>query len=513
MPSYLTPGVYVEEVQSGARPIEGVGTAVAAFVGFAGTGPFHQPTLVTNWDQYVQTFGTFTADTYLTHAVYGFFANGGGAAYIVRIGGPAQGASESAAPGAVGQAPAPVALGGFLVSAKSGTSADLSVEIADPEGENPPEDRFRLLVRQAGKVVESYDVSTRKNVKGYLVTQARDSQLIQVAEQPGEAQSRPEKQTVALAPAAPAPGSGVARLDASEYVGDTAARTGFAGLEAIDEITMVAVPDLMSAFERGEIDAEGVKTVQLAVISHCEQMGDRVAVLDTPPGMNAQRVRTWRNDDAGYDSRYATLYYPWVKVFDPASGRNSLVPPSGHVAGVWARSDGERGVHKAPANEVIRGAVDLEIRLSKGEQDLLNPIGVNCVRAFPGRGIRIWGARTLSSDPAWRYLNVRRLFNYLEESILLGTQWVVFEPNDDRLWSSIRRNVTAFLTEEWRRGALFGRTAEEAFYVRCDRSNNPQESIDLGQVVCEIGVAPVKPAEFVVFRLAQFSDSTSLIDE
>ncbi|MFD4274550.1 phage tail sheath family protein [Streptomyces cyaneofuscatus] len=515
MPSYLTPGVYVEEVQSGARPIEGVGTAVAAFVGFAETGPFHQPTLVTNWDQYVQTFGTFTADTYLTHAVYGFFANGGGAAYIVRIGGPAQGASGATAPGAVGQAPAPVALGGFLVAAKSGTGADLSVEIADPEGENPPEDRFKLLVRQAGKVVETYDVSTRKNVKGYLVTQARDSKLVQVTEQPGTAQSRPEKQTVALAPAPASgtPGSGVARLDASEYVGDAAARTGFGGLESIDEITMVAVPDLMSAFQRGEIDAEGVKTVQLAVISHCEQMGDRVAVLDTPPGMNAQQVRNWRNDEAGYDSRYATLYYPWVKVFDPAAGRNSLVPPSGHVAGVWARSDGERGVHKAPANEVIRGAVDLEIRLSKGEQDLLNPIGVNCVRAFPGRGIRIWGARTLSSDPAWRYLNVRRLFNYLEESILIGTQWVVFEPNDDRLWSSIRRNVTAFLTEEWRRGALFGRTAEEAFYVRCDRSNNPQESIDLGQVVCEIGVAPVKPAEFVVFRLAQFSDSTSLIDE
>ncbi len=393
MPSYLTPGVYVEEVQSGARPIEGVGTAVAAFVGFAGTGPFHQPTLVTNWDQYVQAFGTFTADTYLAHAVYGFFANGGGAAYIVRIGGPAQGASDSTAPGAVSQEPAPVALGGFLVAAKSGTGADLSVEIADPEGENPPEDRFKLLVRQAGKVVETYDVSTRKNVKGYLVTQARDSKLIQVTEQPGTAQSRPEKQTVALAPAPASgtPGSGVARLDASEYVGDAAARTGFGGLESIDEITMVAVPDLMSAFQRGEIDAEGVKTVQLAVISHCEQMGDRVAVLDTPPGMNAQQVRTWRNDDAGYDSRYATLYYPWVKVFDPASGRNSLVPPSGHVAGVWARSDGERGVHKAPANEVIRGAVDLEIRLSKGEQDLLNPIGVNCVRAFPGRGIRIWG--------------------------------------------------------------------------------------------------------------------------
>ncbi|AJP04352.1 tail protein [Streptomyces cyaneogriseus subsp. noncyanogenus] len=515
MPTYLTPGVYVEEVQSGARPIEGVGTAVAAFVGFAEAGPFHTPTLVTSWDQYTQQFGGFTEGTYLAHAVYGYFANGGGAAYVVRIGGSAEDSSAPAADGTGrGQqagAPRPVELGGFLVAARPGATG-VSVEIADAPGEEPPEDRFRFLVRQGGEVVETYEASTRKSVKGYLVSQARNSKLVEVTERRDAPQARPAAQTVALPDAPAAPGA-VARLDPSEYVGDAAARTGFGGLETIDEITMVAVPDLMSAYQRGDIDAEGVRTVQLAVISHCEQMGDRVAVLDTPPGLTAQQVRTWRNDEAGYDSRYATLYYPWVRVFDPAAGRNTTVPPSGHVAGVWARSDAERGVHKAPANEVIRGAVDLEIRLSKGEQDLLNPIGVNCVRAFPGRGVRVWGARTLSSDPAWRYLNVRRLFNYLEESILLGTQWVVFEPNDDRLWSSIRRNVAAFLTEEWRRGALFGRTAEEAFYVKCDRDNNPQESIDQGRVVCEIGVAPVKPAEFVVFRLAQFSDSTSLIDE
>ncbi|WP_436994699.1 phage tail sheath family protein [Streptomyces sp. enrichment culture] len=518
MPTYLTPGVYVEEVQSGARPIEGVGTAVAAFVGFARSGPFHTPTLVTGWDQYTQIFGGFTEDAYLAHAVYGYFANGGGAAYVVRIGGSAEDASAPAAGGGRGEGGAaePVELGGFLVAARPGVSG-VSVEVADADGENPPQDRFKVLVRQGDQVAETYEASSRRNVKGYLVNQARASKLIEVTEQQGAGQSRPANQTVALpgtpdAPAAPGSG-GVSRLDASEYVGDAAARTGFGGLETIDEITMVAVPDLMSAHRRGDIDAEGVRTVQLAVIAHCEQMGDRVAVLDTPPGLSAQQVRSWRNDEAGYDSRYATLYYPWVRVFDPATGRNTTVPPSGHIAGVWARSDAERGVHKAPANEVVRGAVDLEFRLSKGEQDLLNPIGVNCVRAFPGRGVRVWGARTLSSDPAWRYLNVRRLFNYLEESILLGTQWVVFEPNDDRLWSSIRRNVTAFLTEEWRRGALFGRTAEEAFYVKCDRDNNPQESIDQGRVVCEIGVSPVKPAEFVVFRLAQFSDSTSLIDE
>lgn len=170
-------------------------------------------------------------------------------------------------------------------------------------------------------------------------------------------------------------------------------------------------------------------------------------------------------------------------------------------------------MHKAPANEVVRGAVDLELQITRGEQDLLNPIGVNCIRAFPGRGIRVWGARTMSSDPAWRYLNVRRYFNYLEESILLGTQWVVFEPNDHNLWARIRRNVSAFLVNEWRSGALFGQRPEEAFYVKCDEETNTPESVDLGRVICEIGIAPVKPAEFVIFRLAQFSSGSGELEE
>jgi phage tail sheath protein FI len=207
------------------------------------------------------------------------------------------------------------------------------------------------------------------------------------------------------------------------------------------------------------------------------------------------------------------MYWPWVKVFDPASGGNRFVPPSGHVAGIWSRSDDTRGVHKAPANEVVRGALALELQITKAEHDLLNPVGINCLRSFPGRGIRVWGARTLSSDPAWRYLSVRRLFNYLEESILNGTQWVVFEPNDHALWAKIRRTIAAFLVNEWRKGALFGLTPAEAFYVKCDEETNPAEGIDAGQVVCEIGVAPVKPAEFVVFRLAQFSGGTSLVNE
>ena len=269
--------------------------------------------------------------------------------------------------------------------------------------------------------------------------------------------------------------AGPARVTADDYVGNTADRTGFAGLEAVDVVTMLAVPDLMAVYQQGIMDLDGVQAVQLAMIAHCELMGDRVAILDAPPGYNAQQIREWRMDKAGYDSKYASLYWPWIKVFDPLSGQTMSVPPAGHIAGIWARNDDTRGVHKAPANEVIRGAISLDLQITKGEHDQLNPVGINCIRAFPGRGIRIWGARTLSSDAAWRYLNVRRLFNYVEESILEGTQWVVFEPNDLRLWQRVKRTINAFLLRTWREGALFGATPEEAFYVKCDEENNPPD--------------------------------------
>ncbi|MEV6327698.1 phage tail sheath subtilisin-like domain-containing protein [Streptomyces sp. NPDC051909] len=540
MPTYLSPGVYVEEVASGSRPIEGVGTSVAAFVGLAPTGPLNEPVLVTNWSQYVASFGEFTEGYYLAHSVYGFFDNGGTAAYVVRVGGgDAQGdeartgkAAGGAGAGAGAGAPRElvageaVALGTFKVAAiAAGTEAGgaLTVEVQDVEGGDG--ERFKLVVKDGEKVVESFDASAKKGSRTYVVTQVKQrSKTIVVEEAAAGGQlARPEAQSVTLAPpvapaSLPVPaqaqtGGTAAALDSTRFIGDSADRTGFGGLEAFDEISMVAVPDLMAAYQQGLIDAEQVKAVQLGLISHCELMGDRMALLDPPPGLNARDVRKWRQETAGYDSRYAALYYPWIKSFDPATGRTRTVPPSGHMAGVWARNDAERGVHKAPANEIVRGAVDLELQITRGEQDLLNPVGVNCIRAFPGRGIRVWGARTLASDPAWRYLNVRRYFNYLEESILVGTQWVVFEPNDQSLWARIRRNISAFLVNEWRQGALFGQRAEDAFYVKCDAETNPPESVDLGRVVCEIGIAPVKPAEFVVFRLAQFQGGGGELEE
>jgi phage tail sheath protein FI len=501
MPNYLSPGVYVEEVQAASRPIEGVGTAVAAFVGLAQRGPANTPLMVTNWTQFVTTFGDFMEGSYLAHAVYGFFLNGGTTAYVVRIG--ADGADG--APTARLELPSSTDKGqaAFRVVALEAGAAgnDVSVEVGDPS--EPGEGVFKLVVTR-GSETEVYDNVTLKRGRSNVFTATKTSKLVRL-EETAKGDVAPASGTKAVLTGGTSPNP--TRVTPDEYVGNSADRTGFGGLEAVEEITMVAAPDLMALYQRGVIDLEGVKAVQLAIMAHCELMGDRVAILDAPPDYNAQQVKEWRQDKAGYDSKYATLYWPWIKVFDPLSGQAKFVPPSGHVAGIWARNDDTRGVHKAPANEVVRGAISLALNLTKAEHDQLNPNGINCIRAFPGRGIRIWGARTISSDPAWRYLNVRRLFNYIEESIFEGTQWVVFEPNDVRLWGRVKRTINSFLLRVWRDGALFGATPDQAFFVKCDAENNPPEVRDAGQLIVDIGIAPVKPAEFVVFRIAQFSGS------
>ncbi|MDP9388655.1 MAG: phage tail sheath subtilisin-like domain-containing protein [Actinomycetota bacterium] len=508
MPTYLSPGVYMEEVSSGSRPIEGVGTAVAGFVGFAEQGPANEPVLVTNWTQFTQTFGDFVEGSFLAHSVYGYFLNGGGAAYVVRIGANGDGTADSAPPRA--ELPAATAGGkpAFAVAAREPgpAGADLTVEVEDAS--DPSDDNFKLVVRRGGRVEETFDNVSAKRGPNFVATKVKsDSRLIQVDEVKGAVLAAPRKGQVRLAGVALATTESVAPDD---YVGNSADRTGFAGLEAVDEVTMLCAPDLMAAHVGGALGMEGVKAVQLAMIAHCELMADRVAILDAPFGMKAQQVKEWRVDTAGYDSKYAALYYPWIKVMDPRLGQAVFVPPSGHISGIWARSDDTRGVHKAPANEVIRGAIAPELQITKGEQDQLNPLAVNCLRTMPAAGLRVWGARTLSSDPEWRYLNVRRLFNYVEESILQGTNWVVFEPNDPKLWDSVTRTVTMFLRRVWRDGALFGRTQAEAFFVKCDEENNPPENRDAGILTVEIGLAPVKPAEFVVFRISQFSGGAGL---
>jgi len=297
-------------------------------------------------------------------------------------------------------------------------------------------------------------------------------------------------------------------VNGRQFAGSETARAGINGLAIAEDVTMVIVPDLVTAArkEDGTIDLGLWKAVQTSLLSHCEQQANRMAILDAPPGMTPQQIKEWRSEVAMYDSAFAALYYPWIKVENPIGSNGNaevFIPPSGHVAGVWARTDESRGVWKAPANDTIRGVLDIERAVTQNEQSLLNPIGINCIRPFGTRGIRIWGARTLASDSDWRYINVRRLFNMVEATILEGTQWAVFEPNDMALWEGVSRTLTGFLRGLWSAGALFGATPDQAFYVKCDAETNPPESIDAGKLVVEVGISPVKPAEFVVFRISQ----------
>jgi hypothetical protein len=535
MPNYLSPGVYMEEVDRGTKPIEAVGTAVAAFIGYTERATderngetrslIGKPTLVTNWSQYVQKFGGFIKGAYTPDSVYGYFANGGGICYIVSL--RTLGASDD--PSAITSATSDVMLDdgksvALKLTAKKGGPAgnEISVELAHamlPEGtkgkepgEATGDDKgskssgtatFNLTVKVGGQIAERFpSVSMDTKADNFVQTVVEEQSNLIFVEVKGKANVVPAAGTYELA-------GGEIKTKAitvNDYHGDAAKRVGLGGLEPLEDVTMICVPDLMASYEAGEIDMKGVQAVQQTIIDYCEAVRYCFAILDTPPGLMPQETAEWRKT-VNYDTTRAAVYYPWVEIADMTdnAGRTRTVPPSGHIAGVYARVDNTRGVHKAPANEIMRSVLGLEVQITKGENDILNPLGVNAIRSFPGRGIRIWGARTLSSDASWRYINVRRLFSMIEESIERGTQWVVFEPNDQALWGRVKRDVSAFLKQVWRTGALFGQSPQQAFYVKCDEELNPPEARDLGQLVVEIGIAPVKPAEFVIFRVSQWS--------
>ncbi len=505
--AYASPGVYVEEVDRGTKPIEAVGTSTAAFVGItaeaslkaidAATGQrvavescLNKATLVTSWTQFTEIFGEFTSGAFLPDAVYGYFANGGGPCYVTSL----RALKESTGDIQAAQVAIP--------SKTKGTSFKVVSKFPGP-GANG----LQVIVKAAGEDTfivtvggESKTLSMKKG-EGYAGDAVFETIAIADA---GAASALPEDGVYTLV------GGGIKPLSAADFIGDPTDRTGLSGLEALDDIRLVICPDAMAGYDGTDTAKERVKMIQTAMIAHCEQMRYRFAVLDAPPGLNAQQAKEWRMY-VNFDTSYAAMYYPWIKIAD-LSGSGSttkLVPPSGHVVGIYNREDANRGVHKAPANQIVLGAIDLELQISKGEQDVLNPIGVNCIRSFPGRGIRVWGARTLSSNGAWRYINVRRLFIMVEASMEIGLAWVVFEPNDYTLWAKVTRDVTSFLKVVWRGGALFGLTPEQAFYVKCDEELNPLEIRDLGQLIIEVGLAPVKPAEFVIFRISQWAGANA----
>jgi uncharacterized protein len=420
--SYLSPGVYVEEVDRGSKPIEAVGTNTVGFLGTCSKGPVNKSIFISNWSQYVNTFGDFRDSQYLAHAVYGFFNNGGTRCFITNVGEHPGGADRVHAEEAPAAAPAG----------------------KKEEGKEAPK------AAAAPKAAGGADV--QKKLNGMFIGEDKG---------PG-------------------------------------ARTGLCTFNDVDEISLVVTPGITDP------------AVQDALLTHCELKKNRFAVLDSPETIDMGGIDKIPKPR---DSKYGAYYFPWIEVYDPERG-NIFVPPSGHMVGIYARCDNERGVHKAPANEIVRGALGLKYSISRGEQDILNPKGINCIRDFSrrGRGIRVWGARTISSDASWRYINVRRLFIMVEESIDIGMQWAVFEPNDFRLWKKITRDVSAFLYRVWRSGALFGKTPEEAFYVKCDAETNPVETIDAGQVITEIGICPVKPAEFVIFRIGQWQSGSDVAE-
>ncbi|MDB9315294.1 phage tail sheath subtilisin-like domain-containing protein [Spirulina sp. CS-785/01] len=422
MPTYLSPGVYVEEVPSGLAPIAGVGTSTAGFIG------------------------------------------------IISLN-----AGETTPP-----APA------------EPTEATTPSTLAQKGNFEPGNDQYRVVM------------SDQKNAENEVVamTSAKAGEVklctnfSEFKENFGEFSNHPGQNTLAHAVYGFFRNGGT-RCFVVWVAAEQDIDLALEAFEAIDEIAIVAAPGVTTKSTLAQLDI------------HCRSTSDRFAILDTEENITLRELEPG-NEKLPGNSDYAALYFPWVQVFDPISNGLKFVPPSGHIAGIYARVDSLRGVHKAPANEPILGAMGLKKAISKIKQEPLNQVGVNCIRNLNGN-IRVWGARTLGAgkdNPDFKYINIRRQFNYLRESIDEGTQWVVFEPNTPELWARIRRNISAFLTNEWRKGALFGTTPQEAFFVKCDAETNPMAVRKLGQVVTEIGVAVIEPAEFVIFRLTQIVTET-----
>lgn len=579
MAEYLSPGVYVEEYDSGAVPMQGVSTSTAGFIGLAQRGPVvGKPQLVTSFADYKRAFGGYLSEAkfgearFLPYAVEQFFINGGSRAYIMRV--AAEGAAAAKATAGVLQIEAanPGEWGNKIrvtveASSKAKTQviavngADLKLKNADGFNQGDVVELFDGKAKAYATIVSSLDnivtldapctlnvadekIGTPKYIKtceltltvklddvvetyanvslcpeagNFVSARTRKSDLVTIAVTEAKAPAAPKegKDEKAPAPAkagvtpielvggaaviALAGGSDgkVANVNPNVYMGEDngpGKRSGLAAfLENVD-VSIMAIPGVTAP------------EVQAALIAHCENCKSCFAILDVP--IDRKKTNDVVEFRDMYDTTYAAMYHPWLEMFDPLAKRSAYFPPSGAMAGIYARTDNERGVHKAPANEIVRGCTGLSCNYNEGEQDILNPKGVNLVRAFTGRGIRVWGARTMSSNGLWKYVNVRRLYIYIEESIKANTNWVVFEPNSEVLWGRVTRTIEMFLATCWRSGALAGSTPSEAYFVECGPTTMTQDDIDNGRLICNIGIAAVKPAEFVIFRITQHTASS-----
>lgn len=568
MAEYLSPGVHVEEFESGMRAMEGVGTSTAGFLGLAQRGPVTgTPRYITSFAEYTREFGsylpqvTYGKNRYLPYAVEQFFQNGGARCYVMRVA-PEDAKCASVAmssvvvtaknPGkwgngirltvsaafkaktqilevdedvvtaskayrvknAAGFAPGDVVVfqdKGEAVGYNRVTKVDGNALYFENDFEQETVDKNLVPQRLlstceanveivCGDTAELFEnVSLNPQSADFFGNRLAKSALIDVRLSPIDEICPP---MLALAGNASANKAVFALSGGSDgdvlnvpdaaFIGGGDApgkRTGLAAFEEITNVSIMAVPGITSP------------AVQLALTAHCQNLQSRFAVLDMPLDMD--KPQDLLKHRAIIDSDYAAMYHPWIQIYDMAAKRTAFIPPSGAVMGIYARSDNTRGVHKAPANEVVKNATALSCLYNKGEQDLLNPAGVNLIRALPGQGIRVWGGRTCSSNSLWKYVNVRRLFIYLEETIKAQTNWAVFEPNDEVLWLRVQRTIASFLRDMYRSGALVGSTEDEAFFVNIGHDTMTQSDILNGRLICVIGVAPSRPAEFVIFRITQ----------
>lgn len=587
MAEYLSPGVYMEEFDSGVKAMEGVGTSTAGFVGMAQKGPIKGlPVLITSMADYQRRFGGYLSERaygdqrFLPYAVEQFFNNGGSTCYVMRVckekddtdagkdgAATAQGILKAgdtalltltaANPGAWGNniraRLTPVLKNRVKIDSwpageekTCGVSSSDGYEAGDlvciqymekdgrkvfysvaekaegsgitlkwtgtPPAEADTEAFLYLLewgmMLQDDTSAEKYEsVSFNPERNSYVEQALKKSQLVTAAANMENLTEDMLKsllegdggEEITLEIAFEGGSDGVIKADAfdpSLYIGRDGSpdqRTGLTAFKTLSDVSIMAIPGITDG------------SVQSALVSHCEGLASRFAILDMP--FDSKEVAELQAFKENIDSSYAAMYHPWLQCYDPLANRKVFLPPSGSMAGIYARTDNSRGVHKAPANEVVRNCTGLSIKYNEAEQGKLNPKGINLIRNIPGQGIRVWGARTCSSDGNWKYVNVRRLFIFLEESIKANTNWAVFEPNDEMLWSRVEGTIRVFLTTQWRNGALAGSTADEAFYINIGKSTMTEDDILNGRLICVIGVAPVRPAEFVIFRITQKMES------
>ena len=569
MAEYLSPGVYVEEFDSGPTPMQGVGTSTGGFIGVAEKGPtIGAPVLVTGPADFERKFGGYLHESefgdyrFLAHAVNHFFINGGSRAFVMRVAPPdakiAKATCLSGKEGVIEISAKDEGSWGNSLTVEFEPSSTSKSQILENVGKgkyrlkNPAgfdvgdvvsvdgdgDSKYGIVTNVAGdvitfaepfegnvvdksllpkvtiktcemdvtvkygEVVEKYPgVSFNAASPSFIEKAMSKSELVNLTAKPVEEAVVPMdvvrqvfggKEEVICVELSGGTNGTAASLTDADFIGKDegpGSRTGIQAFLDNTDVNIISVPGITSA------------NVQLSLVQHCEKLASRFAVLDMP--MTSKSVADVMKHRDIVDSDYCAMYHPWIQVFDPLDKKDTFIPPSGSVMGIYARSDGNRGVHKAPANEIVANCTGLYVNYNVAEQDLLNPKGVNLIRKFPGSGIRVWGARTASSKALWKYVNVRRLFIYIEESIKANTNWVVFEPNDVALWSRVKRTIELFLEGIWRTGALVGSSPAEAFFVDIGPNTMSKDDIDNGRLICVIGVAPVKPAEFVIFRITQ----------